>query len=178
MENTAENLVSQQSPQLENKVRLNLGCGHAILEGWINVDKYNPRAEVKADILKLPFAANSADEILMSHVIEHLPWRKHIDIFESLHRILKMGGKLTLAYPEFEKCALNFINNKGGKKWSWWIQTLYGMQTDAGQFHVSPIVSEHLKDQLTEVGFTSFELVEDESDSCLTCIKCNPLPWY
>ena len=95
MENTAENLVSQQSLQLENKVRLNLGCGHAILEGWINVDKYNPRAEVKADILKLPFAANSADEILMSHVIEHLPWRKHIDIFESLHRILKMGGKLT-----------------------------------------------------------------------------------
>ena len=36
-------------------------------------------------------------------------------MFESLHLILKMGGKLTLAYPEFEKCALNFVNNKGVK---------------------------------------------------------------
>lgn len=44
-------------------VRLNLGCGDKILEGYANIDVASERAK--------KFLDNSADEILAAHVVEH-----------------------------------------------------------------------------------------------------------
>lgn len=55
-------------------IRLNLGCGRNIREGWVNADRsLLPGVDVVVDLEKeLPFADDSADEILLSHVIEHI----------------------------------------------------------------------------------------------------------
>jgi predicted SAM-dependent methyltransferase len=79
-----------QSKKIEN-VKLNLGCGPDIRAGYINVDILG--GDVKCDLRKIPWPwpDNYADEILMSHVLEHLP-----DTYETMneiHRILKPGGK-------------------------------------------------------------------------------------
>ena len=57
-------------------VKLNLGCGDKILEGYINIDTASERKERKPDIIadirdlkKIKTAI--ADEILAVHVIEH-----------------------------------------------------------------------------------------------------------
>ena len=84
-------------------LKLNLGCGNDVREGYINIDKYNIKADVKADIMKLPYENDSVNEILISHVIEHISWRLHIVLFEEMHRVLSKEGKLIFAYPEFEK---------------------------------------------------------------------------
>jgi len=57
-------------------MNLNLGCGNYKLENFINVDKidiYKP-LDVLHDLERLlwPFESNSADHILLSHVLEHL----------------------------------------------------------------------------------------------------------
>ena len=55
-------------------VKLNLGCGGSRVEGYINVDLYSEARDLQCDLSKFPypFKDNSADEIVMSHVIEHL----------------------------------------------------------------------------------------------------------
>lgn len=164
--------------ELAESIRLNLGCGGVIKEGWVNVDLHNPKAGVKADVLELPYPNDHADEVLLNHVIEHISWRKTIDALEEIHRVLKPGGLLTLGYPEWEECVKSFLANKDGRRWSWWIQTLYGSQDAPGQVHMTPIVTSHLIEQLEDVGFTEFDYNLDVCDATLKCHKTNPRPWF
>lgn len=158
-------------------VKLNLGCGFDTKEGYINVDKYNPKAEVQADLLALPFEDDSADEVAAFHVIEHISWRRQMDLYEEFHRVLKPGGLLCLAYPEFEECLRAFLENRNGQRWKWWMQVIYGHQQTEGQAHLAPIVTSHLVEQLAQVGFKDFDYFQDKCDSVLKCTKTNPQPW-
>lgn len=85
-------------------VKLNLGCGDKILEGFINVDVVEARAGKKPDVIcdlhqLTPFEDNSADEIMAIHVVEHF-WRWEIvDILKEWTRVLKPGGRMVLECP-------------------------------------------------------------------------------
>lgn len=87
----------------QKTVRLNLGCGNTILDGYENYDKYPLNDKVKyieLNNLPLPFDDGSVDEILLSHIIEHLTVEK-ILFFEDILRILKNGGKVIIKLPTF-----------------------------------------------------------------------------
>ncbi len=85
-------------------VRLNLGCGDKILDGYTNVDIVDERAgqkpDVNCDVRQLTvFEDNYADEILAVHVVEHF-WRWEVlDIIKEWMRVLKPGGKMILECP-------------------------------------------------------------------------------
>ena len=56
-------------------MRLNLGCGNRKLEGWVNVDREAAcKPDRVADLEKLPWPwpDDSAEEVMLSHVLEHL----------------------------------------------------------------------------------------------------------
>ena len=56
-------------------MKLNLGCGSKILDGYTNVDKfdyYKPDVVHDLETFPYPFENNSVDEILISHVLEHI----------------------------------------------------------------------------------------------------------
>lgn len=164
-----------------NPVRLNLGCGDIYKEGFINIDQYNPKADSKVDlsVFPYPFEKDYADEIVMSHVIEHISWQSTTLVLSELYRILVPNGKLSLSYPDFELCAKSFLENRMGMKWTWWIQTLYGMQINDGQYHKAPIVTAKLIGDLTNIGFGNFNVIEDtEWDRTVTCVKTEGLPWF
>lgn len=84
--------------------KLNLGCGEDKKEGYVNID-WNK--EAKPDIIHdlnaipYPFSADEFDEILASHILEHLD--KPFEIMKELHRILKPGGKLIVKVPHFSR---------------------------------------------------------------------------
>jgi predicted SAM-dependent methyltransferase len=80
--------------------KLNLGCGDDILEGWINIDAYNPIAQVKADVSSLPYDDNFADVILASHVIEHFHFHDGFKVINEWKRVLKPDGKLIIETPD------------------------------------------------------------------------------
>ena len=81
-------------------MKINLGCGTRIKEGWINCDKY-PISDAVLDVdlndLPLPFDDNVADEILLCHVLEHI--NNRYALIEDCHRILKRGGILRVMLP-------------------------------------------------------------------------------
>jgi SAM-dependent methyltransferase len=87
--------------QMNKLLKLNLGCGHFILPGWVNVDVASlPGVDVVHDLnkLPLPFENESVDEILCDDVLEHLDYPP---ILKDCHRILIAGGKLRVHVPHF-----------------------------------------------------------------------------
>jgi SAM-dependent methyltransferase len=97
--------------------KLNLGCGHDIRSGWVNLDKANlPGVNVVHDLQKLPlpFADGHFDHIYAKDVLEHL---EYIPLLAELHRVLRTGGTLTIQVPHFTS-ASNFIDPTHVKRFS------------------------------------------------------------
>jgi SAM-dependent methyltransferase len=97
-------------------VRLNLGCGDKILPGYVNVDVVESRAGMRPDVIcdlhdLVPFADDSADEILSVHVIEHF-WRWEVlDVLREWVRVLKPGGRMVVECPNLASACRTFLED-------------------------------------------------------------------
>jgi hypothetical protein len=60
----------------------------------------------------LDYPEDSVDEIRASHVLEHFSHREVGDVLNDWHRVLKPGGRLRVAVPDFEWIARNYIEGK------------------------------------------------------------------
>lgn len=85
-------------------IRLNLGCGNRKIDGFVHVDLADyPHIDYKCDIKNLTmFKNDSVDLIYCSHALEYFD---RLDAFVALtewYRVLKRGGVLRLAVPDFE----------------------------------------------------------------------------
>ena len=73
-------------------MKLNLGCGNDIREGYVNVDfrKTHPSV-LQVDLSKFPwpFENDSVDEILMLDFLEHFPYAQTKRVLLECHRILR-----------------------------------------------------------------------------------------
>jgi len=80
--------------------RLNVGCGHDVRPGWVNLDSaVLPGVDVVHNLSALPwpFPSSSFDEIIMINVLEHL--EDTVRNMEELHRISAPGARLTIRVP-------------------------------------------------------------------------------
>ncbi len=85
-------------------MKLNLGCGHHHLESYLNVDKYEscqPDEIADLEIFPWPWADDAAEEVVLSHVLEHLGQATEIyfGIFKELYRVCRNGAKVLIAVP-------------------------------------------------------------------------------
>lgn len=81
-------------------MKVNLGCGRDIREGWTNVDvDESVGADVVHDLNGVPWPldSNVATHVEARHVLEHLD--DVGEAFGELARILKPGGTLEWVYP-------------------------------------------------------------------------------
>lgn len=98
-------------------MKLNLGCGDNLLEGYTNVDLYDEKADVRADITELPFSNDSADRIVAYQVIEHLPYNKTQQFFEEIYRVLKSAGEAIIETPDIEVVARKILEEGLTDQW-------------------------------------------------------------
>ena len=87
-------------------IRLNLGCGKRLIDGFIGVDLKD--ADVEADIRKLPYEDESVDEIMAIHVCEHFYVHEIAKVLREWYRVLKPGGRLVIELPCLDKVLEHF----------------------------------------------------------------------
>ena len=85
-------------------MKLNLGCGNKIYDGYVNVDKFDLyNVDIKHDLEKFPypFEDNSIEEIVLSHVLEHIGQDPDvfINILKEIYRICKNHALINIAVP-------------------------------------------------------------------------------
>lgn len=147
-------------------IRLNIGCGETKIRGYVNIDvEKKTKPDIVFDIRKftLPFRNATVTQINCIHNIEHIEVRYWPHVFSEFHRVLKNGAQLILAYPEFEKCAKNFLENHRGLK-DFWRATLYGRQLYPGDYHVVPMVTTDLVKILQSYGFDPIKYGPEEHE--------------
>ena len=85
-------------------MKLNLGCGNKILEGYINLDIRDYGQEIKRDVLQgLPFDDNKFDEILADNFLEHIQAGQPLFfVISEIWRALKPKGKVLIRVPHSE----------------------------------------------------------------------------
>lgn len=147
-------------------MKLHLGCGKNIKEGYINIDKYVefPGVE-KLDIFNLPYADNSVDEILSEHLVEHIGFKDEEKFWTECARVLKPGGKLITETPDMEWLCKQFLEAEdsltefykvgakdhyfgNGKsiehRWGMITTHFFGNQNGDGQFHYNGYTKQKL----------------------------------
>lgn len=77
-------------------MKLNIGCGKEILEGYLNIDKFPMSLQVqKVDCTHFPlqFKDNQFEYIRMRNILEHLPIETQLHFIDELYRITTGGGQ-------------------------------------------------------------------------------------
>lgn len=78
--------------------RLNVGCGHEVLPGFVNLDlRPVPGLDLRADVLRLPFADASLSEVRAGSLLEH--FADPVVVLDELHRVLRPDGRLVVRVP-------------------------------------------------------------------------------
>ena len=83
-------------------LKLNLGCGSDHRADYVNVDRYG-RPDILLDLEEYPWPweDNSANRVILKHVLEHLGKTPEIylEIMRELYRICTAGARIDIIVP-------------------------------------------------------------------------------
>jgi len=133
-------------------VRLNLGCGHIPLDGYINVDQRElPGVDIVADVGNLPFEERSLSEIFSAHVLEHLPQERLRRLLPYWRSLLGPKGTFCAVVPDGEAMLAGVAG--GSYSFEHFREVLFGAQEYEGDFHFNLFTPDSLTNLLVEAGF-------------------------
>jgi len=139
-------------------LRLNLGCGHILEAGYINIDaRQLPSIDVVAEPGALPFEPGSVDEISSSHLVERFPQEEmRYRLLPHWCRILKPGGRLRAVTSDGESMLTGLA--QGTYTFQDFREVLLGGHDREGDFHHNLFTPDSLGRMVEEAGFTAVEV--------------------
>ena len=134
-------------------MKLHLGCGTKHIEGYTNIDaRYLPGVDEVNNIKYLRnYKPNTVDIIYACHVLEHVGRYEVEGVLKRWFEMLKPGGILRLAVPDFESIVEAYHYYGDIEKI---MGLLYGGQDYEGNFHYTTFDENHLTKLLSNCGFT------------------------
>ncbi len=144
--------------------KLHLGCGTKHLKGYTNIDiRYLPGVDEVNNIRFLRnYKENSVDEIYACHVLEHFGRWEYKEVLKRWNEILKPGGILRLAVPNFESICQHYTKTKDLKSL---IGLLYGGQDYDENYHYITFDYESLESELYKMNYASVTRWDSEKYS-------------
>lgn len=138
-------------------VKVHLGCGRCHIAGYYHVDIAPfPHVDRVAPIDRLPWLDDDcADLIYASHVLEHFSRSEIHSVLREWWRVLKPGGLLRLAVPDFSACAKLYYEQGLVDGLTGLIGLISGGQRDRFDFHKMIFDADLLTKLLIEAGFTA-----------------------
>ena len=96
------------------KNKINLGCGWRNFgKEWLHIDNGDyDHLDIKCDVKKLDLPDNYADLIYVSHVIAYFDRNEICDVLKEWNRVLKPGGNLRIATPDFEAMSKLYVQGR------------------------------------------------------------------
>jgi len=114
-------------------MKLNLGCGNRVHPEWVNVD-YDPIGALRKSLLVkplimagivapalegvfyydlrkgIPFEAETAEVVYLSHLLEHLDRRVVPCFLKDIYRVLKPNGWVRIVVPDLERIVRDYLS--------------------------------------------------------------------
>lgn len=144
-------------------IKLNIGAGGSDLPGFIPVD-------IKQGIDasgKLPYDDNSVAEIYSSHCLEHIHHSLHIQTLREWVRVLKPGGRIRIAVPDFDMIFQQYLAGEiSPDKLNCWIHGTNPEETD--RHKIATFNHDRLSLLMRRVGIDQIEPFEAEFKDCST----------
>lgn len=134
-------------------LKLHLGCGSRYIPGFEHIDAVDhPHVTVRHAVDRLPMIADgSVDLIYACHVLEHFPRRETARVLAEWRRVLRPGGTLRLAVPDF--AALCALYQRSGRL-EFVIGPLFGRGDYLYNIHYHAFDERTLRMTLEEAGFS------------------------
>lgn len=134
------------------------------------------------DLMKAPypFDNNFFDRIYLLHTIEHIPDNLHASLLAELRRILKDTGELVIAYPEFKKVAMHYINNTNEDR-DFWKATIFGRAQSEWDRHKALMDTEVFTVFAAQQGLAVAVATpekDQEFNTIVVLVKCEPTLTY
>ena len=85
------------------KLKLHIGCGDDIREGYINIDAVNSKADLRIPIQELAYPDGIVERIEGYMILEHLSPADARVFLRKAYCMLEAGGMLVLEVPDLEK---------------------------------------------------------------------------
>ncbi len=118
-------------------MKLNLGCGSQVVDGWINVDYAIGARFAKIPLFRelnrklrfldtdwsekiylhdvsrrLPFEDSSVDVIYTSHTLEHFSKEDGLRLLSECHRVLRNNGKIRIIVPDLRRFVDEYVEGR------------------------------------------------------------------
>ena len=135
-------------------MKLHLGCGRRHIPGFVHVDAQPaPHVDLVGPVERLPLGDASASLIYASHLLEHFDRHSYQAVLAEWFRVLKPGGILRLAVPDFAACAAVYYESGLADGLSGVLGLIVGGQRDRYDYHKMIFDEESLRRDLLKAGF-------------------------
>ncbi|WP_416687688.1 methyltransferase domain-containing protein [Candidatus Pseudothioglobus sp. Uisw_041] len=143
---------------------LNLGCGHNLIDGFVNADFFykvwNKKIPKRQWMLDLRYNLECEDEtfdgVYSEHTFEHLTYLTVDNLLKELHRTVKKGGIIRITVPDCDKFVKyyngDYQNNNFSGAFDSKCLAMHHLTQASG--HMSIWCFEEMKSALEKAGFT------------------------
>lgn len=140
-------------------MKLHLGCGSKHIPGFVHVDLEDyPHIDHRVPVNALSFAQDDSVELIYaSHVLEHFGRNEIDQVLREWFRVLRKGGILRLAVPDFQAISLRYQETADLNEV---LGLVCGGQRNQYDFHKMIFDENSLREQLQLAGFSSVSYYE------------------
>jgi ubiquinone/menaquinone biosynthesis C-methylase UbiE len=119
--------------------------------------------DVVSTIDNIPFDDQTADEVVLIQVLEHVPQYKVGNVLCEINRVLKVGGSFIVGVPDVKGLAEMLVKSSTPEEEDWCIRLIHGTQKNPWSHHYCGYTERKLKNVLSLYGFENFKVLENIS---------------